>query len=364
VRPLYPFVLAALLVVPACQSDRSTNPSGPYRSPDLPAEDDNVPSRAPGFALFSMGSIEASGNVDVCGRVHANIDVAGGGSAFDAPDSCEGGVTVSDSALILPHWIKTQPRYYPNTTYYYVVGKPAGTDSVWICRAHSDGPLRIRSGNGVRVAWLRAVAAGTGGNALVRYSTPDKITYQFTDNTRLDTYFNQITGVFARDAGDETVIVNFGEYLDGASARTADLVIGDSNSLGAPVRSTIINTRFVGIEATQSALVESDNWVGGTTEFRTVEFGPLNGIGFIAHNIDSPSNSAVRLGSAPWPSVLFLTGDIVRFNANGSVVGSVVTLGDMVFTGGPDFWFEGSFEGSLPDYLRGFWGPVVILEES
>jgi hypothetical protein len=22
--------------------------------------------------------------------------------------------------------------------------------------------------------------------------------------------------------------------------------------------------------------------------------------------------------------------------------------------GGPDFWFEDSFEGSLPDYLRGF----------
>ena len=80
------------------------------------------------YAIFSMNCIEAGGNVDVCGLVHGNQCVIDGGSAFDSPDSCTYEGALSDSFEVIPPAIRMEPWFYPNTTYYYVVGHPTSTD--------------------------------------------------------------------------------------------------------------------------------------------------------------------------------------------------------------------------------------------
>lgn len=356
--------LIALLIVPACQSDRPSGPAALEHSPDAPAEDSNVPSRSPGFALFSMRNIDASGDVEVCGRIHANIAVVAGGNSFDMPDSCPGGTSITDSAYILPPWIKTQPRYYPDATYYYVVGKPTGTDSVWVCRPDPNGALRIRSANGVRVAHLLSIRTGVGAGFVARY-TATQIQYNFDSAAKLQTYFDQTTGVFRRNAGagDQTVVVNFGEYLDGAPARTSNIELDDSPGFPSPLQTTIINTRYIGADDSPTNLVETSNWIGGYLTLEVIAFRPANGITFIAHALNGPGSGNISAGAPTKPGVIYVTGNVDPFNLNGEVFGTFVILGDMSMNGTPIIWYDDGYETVLPEYLKGFWGPLSIPED-
>lgn len=307
------------------------------------------------YAIFSMNCINANGNVDVCGLVHGNDCVNNGGSAFDAPDSCENETVLSDSFVVIPPAVRTEPAYYPNSTYYYVVGKPTGwgTDYVYIARPDTSGAFRIRDPNGVRVAIVDSVATSNGGNALARYSG-NFINWNFNDTARIASFFNWTAGrcSLRTAVGDETVIVNFGEYLSNAPVRKTNLSFTDNNDYDAPILSTVMNTRCTDTTSV-AALVDSLNWQGGNTDLQRVEFRPENGLALLVHTVYTPGTAQIRMGTQDNPALFYVTGCIDQFNANGFLYGTTIVLGNInSMNGTPGFWFDPGYVENLPDYLQ------------
>ena len=234
------------------------------------------------YALFSMDSINTTGNVGVCGLVHGNDLIDDGGSSLGAPNdsSCEAETVLSDSFEVIPPGIRTEPSFYPNTTYYYVVGKPSGPyDRVIILRARVGGAWVVRGG--ITADSVGFMLDENGGNARVNYSGAT-IVYQFANTANVNAMFNQTTGVCSLRTGDNTVIVNFGEHLQGSAVSwISDLKLGDTNSFPNPVQSTVINTRYIENSSPQDvsieALTNTDNWAGGNFEFQQIQMIPTNG---------------------------------------------------------------------------------------
>jgi hypothetical protein len=317
------------------------------------------------YALFSMNCIDAGGDVDVCGLVHGNQCVMDGGSAFDQPDSCVFESELSDSFEVIPPGIRTEPEFYPDHTYYYVVGKKAGlgTDSVWVFVPDStlNGTDYIRTNNnGIKVRKVASILCGNSNNDLCSYANQGggnvAIDYSFNTNL-INEYLDQTDGVFARAAGDQWVVVNFGEYLFGAPARVANLEMDDAPGYPAPVVSTIFNTRFEGPNTEIETLVDTENWVGGETRFQTIAFEPTNGFAIAVHTANLPGNANIRMGTPQFPCLFYVTGDIDPFNANGELFGSTIVLGDVnQLNGNPDFNYDPNFIDALPDYLQQQYG--------
>jgi hypothetical protein len=304
------------------------------------------------YAIFSMNCIDAGGNVDVCGLVHGNDCVINDGSAFDAPDSCFYDTVLSDSFVVVPPAIRTEPWFYPNTSYYYVLGKPSGTDYVYIAIPDSSGTLRLRDNNGIQVSLVDSVATDNGGNALVRYQGGN-IEWKFSNTTRIEEFFNQSTGRCSLRTGDQDVIVNFGEYLFGAAATKTDIHISDNVDYDAPIVSTVFNTRYMGPDFVTENLVDSIYWQGGNMDLQTAMFIPTNGLALVVHTVDTPGNANIYVGTTDSPALFYVTGSINRFNAIGALYGSTIVLGNITdMAGTPGFWFNPAFIDNLPDYLE------------
>ncbi len=339
------------------------------------------------YALFSMHDIIAGGNAGVCGLVHANGEVDNGGNSFDPQldDSCRGGEeNITEDFEVLPPGMRTEPAFYPNTSYYYIVGDPAagpGPGQVWILRALTQtGPVwadsllpgavlhSIRSGNG-GVGDIRAMVVGTldatdgpsvvyGGNS---------VSYRFKNPTDLNNVFHWTTGKCKRDirwdgTPDENkyVIVNFGEYVDRTTPKFANLDFDDNPAYDAPIQSSVINTRYsppgVG-DFSLTSLVETANWFGGNNVLSHVKFVPENGLALLIHNITMSGPAQIEIGTPAKPAVFYLTGSITgSFSANGNIYGTTIVLGTIdKLVGTIAFHYEPGYQLNLPPYLQPFW---------
>jgi hypothetical protein len=325
------------------------------------------------YALFSMNCIDAGGDVEVCGRVHGNECVEAGGNSFNQPNACNFESELTDSFVVIPPGIRTEPQFYPGHTYYYVVGKKNGlpADSVWVFVPDAvNWTDNIRTAGGIRVRKVASIQCGSGTQYLASYFGNGKggpnagIDYRF-NTAKINLYLDQANGLFKRDvgAGDQGVVVNFGEFLNGAPSRVADLDLDDAPAYPAPIVSTIFNTRFVGPDTMITDLVDTDNWTGGVTTFRNICFAPTNGFAIAVHSANLPGNANILMGTPLFPCLFYVTGDMDPFNADGELFGSTIVLGDVDrLNGGPNFNYDPNFIDNLPDYLQQQYGSSGFTE--
>lgn len=300
------------------------------------------------YTLFAMDSLELGGNANVCGRVHGNTVASGAGSLGGC---VTGPVEISYGFTILPPAIRTEHTFYPATTYYYVVGLPlAGTQNKVLLTCsdtlRTGDPLkRVFLRSGFKVAIIETLGVGN-------YTS--LISYNY-DTASANTMFNWSTGKCKCDSakGDKVVVVNFGEYLQGALARTATLDISD-----ATIRSTLINTRVSYADTSLTGLLNTANWTGGSNSFKRAIFAPENGIQLVMHDYEDPGGAQNQFGTITKPGVFYVTGSITKWTANSVLYGTVVALNTITgVTGTPAFWYGYGYQTSLPPYLNGFWTP-------
>lgn len=345
-------------------------PGGGYVERDIEVFADVGPSLME-FALFSMHDIEARGTPGVCGLVHANGDVDDGGNSFDElADSCEGrGDHISDGFVVYPPGMRTEPAYYPGTTYYYVLGELVHADgpgNAWIASANLAGAsptdtLWLRTGLPVRK--VDQVSTTYSAN-------PPRLSFDFAGPAQIAAMFDWATGscFLSTAAGDSNVIVNFGEHLLGGTAWKTDLDFHDNPAYDEPILSSVFNTRYTSADTSLIALTDSINWDGGNTELSIVNFLPENGIALLIHSIAMSGPAQILIGSPTQPAVFYITGSITgNFNANGDIYGTTIVLGEIDrITGTVDFHYDPDFQENLPPYLQPFWpepppGHVEIL---
>jgi hypothetical protein len=324
-------------------------PSGGYTERDVEVFASVYPA-AFEYAIHCMNEIHTSGNVGACGRVHGNDLVDDAGSSLDPPHGCTTGKAITEGFVVIPPVIRTEPQYYPNTTYYWVVGKPAGpfTDAL-ILKADPAGAFTIRTGHTATQVGTIATNNYTGAGTPIQYS--------FNNAADATTMFDWSTGICKRDsaAGHSAVVVNFGEYLQGAASKVSNLHFKADYA----IRSTVMNTRlkvYPPPDSSATALTDSMAWTGGNFTCQQAAFTPANGIALVLHTINDPGNSNITIGTPTSPAVFYITGSIMKFNANGNMYGTTVVLGNITdMKGNPDFWFNNGYRPNLPPYLNGFW---------
>jgi hypothetical protein len=193
----------------------------------------------------------------------------------------------------------------------------------------------------------------TGGNSQnVSYDSSTKtFTVLFNTSALLTRYFDDATGVFHREPGDQSVVVNFGEppIADppGADGVTA-ISFGGASTV---VHATIVNTRFVGVG--ESARLDPSAWKGGGISVKSVTFEPRNGLAIVGHDIQKFGSSSTILGTSIAPALVYLTRDAIELQLSFAVTGSMICLRDFKSTGGPSFEYAPGFIALLPAYLRG-----------
>ncbi len=343
------------------------------------------------YALFSMHDIECTGNVLVCGLVHANEEIDAGGNCFDfgpqgAPDSCRGGVeNISQEFEVLPPGMRTEPSFYPNTTYYYVVGDPnagPGPGQARIVRALTPITPVWADSTQVGVTLVTIRTPSTADNDIrgivrstldasdgvgVVYGGGTQISYNFPSTAAINTMFNWAAGKCTLDTRwngtpdqNDYVIVNFGEYeteVSPSKAFRSNVDFHDSPSYAAPIQSSVFNTRYTTSDFSLEALTDSINWEGGNTKLSTVSFQPENGLALLIHAIDMSGPAQIEIGTPAKPAVFYITGSITgNFNANGNIYGTTIVLGRIdQLTGNVDFYYQSGYQTNLPPYLQPFW---------
>lgn len=309
-------------------------------------------------AIYSQNEIHTNGNVGVCGCVHGNVIIDAGGSSLEAPGDCAESGGLTDGFEVVPPVLRTHPDYYPNTTYYYVVGKKmAPFDEVLVVRPDPTGPLTMRDGV-TTVRQVASIPAGAGG-AIAQYMAGNVIDYQFDDTAEIAAMFDWTTGICLLDVGegDTDVVVNFGEYLKDGPGYRSDLEFEDNNTYDSPVLSTIFNTRYTGADTMNvAALTDSANWTGGNNQLKQIELRPQNGIALGIHTIDMPGPAKIQVGTDEEPALVYVTGSITKLNANGYLYGTTIVLGDITsMNGNVDFYYDGGYVDQLPPYLLDSW---------
>ncbi|MFO7653332.1 MAG: hypothetical protein R6X25_05850 [Candidatus Krumholzibacteriia bacterium] len=304
-----------------------------------------LPLTAYGLMFLVCGTMTVQGNMNIYGGASHINDVADFGR--DDVHLREGSYT--SGFTLLPPVAQTDPIYYPGATYYRVRACDPG------------GNLHARvewwdpgSGNYVDVTTAK-------GDSLDSVIAPDgtNFYYGFLDPAVLRHYFDVDSGIFNRVGGDATVIVNFGEPpVPSATLDPTAVSSVDFKAQGAYImRSTIINTRCWN----PAAPLESTSWEGGLTTIKLMDMEPINGLGLLVHDFMTEGMSGCSMGTDEWPSLTYVTGDVVDLNANGEIWGSIIVLGSWgdptdPTTGGPDLHFDPDFQLSLPEYLGTDWG--------
>jgi hypothetical protein len=332
------------------------------------------------FALFAMGYIEARGNPDVCGRVHSNGNIDDGGSSLDQlSDSCVGGDGdyMSEGFVVIPPAMVTEPSFYPATTYYYVVGNPAGAGPAWIVEPDPSGLYTL--GSGITVRRELATHGGAQDNITATYTTAGGnpyVEFEFLTTAAISGVFDWTTGKCNRNAaaGDTNVIVNFGEFIAAgpsvpspAPVFRSNIRIDDNPAYDAPILSSLFNTRYISSDTSEVARTTTTNWTGGNTVLSHAMFLPENGIALLIHDMYDTGPAQIEIGTPDKPAVFYITGSLTgNINANGNVWGTTIVLGVIDrLDGNINFHYDPDFQDALPPYLQpSFWTPSHGLVET
>jgi hypothetical protein len=305
-----------------------------------------VPPSSYSYALHVYGNASVLGNLCLHGRVHVNGAADFGNN--DSHLSCDHVYT--EGFAIKPPILYTDPAHFPGTTYYYVKGNKVGSTY--------QAKIFDRNGSDVTAALgnnLSAVTTYSGGN----------YTFSFNTSAKLTTFFDDVTGVFHRDAGTSAVVVNFGETplfpAAGTGVSTVVLDGGGSFSLHA----TILAARFTG--ASEAQRTDTNFWRGGTTTVKQITLEPYAGVAIAAYDYQKQGGSLVSLGTVAYPALVYVTRDITALNSNYDQIGSLIVLRNFSSSGGPDITFEEGFVPRLPAYLLTGWqsgvsGTLKVLQ--
>lgn len=317
-----------------------------------------VPASVFGMGLLIMGDASVLGNLCLMGDAHVN------GEGEMGPHLHCGGL-VTNGFDVIPPWIYTESDSFPEATYYYVRG----------CDLGGVYHARILDGDGVDLT----TALGDSLVDVISYDAgTERFIYDFDRHSEISGYFDDQNGIFSRAGGDLAVVVNFGElpivYGGGGAGHGGGKGKGGKGGGGQPivtpaidalsdvhfdgsasslVHATIINTRFTGL--TDSLRVDADHWSGGLTTMRKITFEPYYGIGMIVRDFARPGGAHAYMGTAAYPALLYVTGDVVQLNSNFVLVGSVICLGDWSSQGGITIIYDDGFMDHLPDYLQQEW---------
>jgi hypothetical protein len=296
-----------------------------------------VPHSAFDMAIFVNGDLEADDSVCLTGRAYITGDADFG--RRDRNLDCGGSFT--EGYQLSPPVLQTAKASYPATSYYTVRGDRIGNKFIG----------RIYDKNGTDVT----ARAGDQMRSVTTYQKDkNKFVFEFEDDTLINKYFHETTGVFRRETGDNAVVVNFGElpiYDDNSTPNTTDIILDGSSS--SVITATIINTRFTGVTSAQRLL--NTYWKGGNTEIKHMTFAPRNGIALAAQSIDRTGSAQVQIGTPSWPGLIYVTGNVLNLNANLNVVGSIIVLKDFETEHTLTVTFNDAFLTRLPTYfLSGF----------
>jgi len=298
-----------------------------------------VPPAALSYAVNVTGDVDCNGNICVLGNLHVSGDPDFGN--HDVHLHCG---DLTDGFDIAPPAIHTEPASYPDATYYYVRGTKVG----------SDYQARIYDALGNDIT----TALGDSLTGVTSYNNGQKaFTFDFDSDAEINHYFDQVSGVFSRSAGDQAVVVNFGECpvinppgINGI----ANVVIDGTN---ASVNSTIINARFTGV--TTADRLDAAFWDGGNTSLKQLTMEPDYGIAIIAKDFMNNGAARVDMGTAAQPAYVYVTGDIAGMNSNFELVGAITLLGDWDSNGHLTFYYDEGFLADLPTYLFDTWDDGV-----
>ena len=172
----------------------------------------------------------------------------------------------------------------------------------------------------------------------------------------IDFYFNDSTGIFRREAGDDAVVVNFGEVplMDPpGSEGIAHLEFDGGGS--SVIHATIINTRFIG--TSESQRLDSSYWVGGALIPKQIIFEPYYGLAILSHDFltEAAGGTQSSIGTETWPALTYVTHDVENMSSNAVVIGEIICLNNWRNLGGPDVIHNPGFMGYLPGYFIDDW---------
>jgi len=293
-----------------------------------------------GLNVLVAGDADVNGNLCLTGAVHV-----GGDGDFGPGDVHLACGEYTEGFEVSPPPVRTEAGQYPDATYYEVRGTKIG----------NQYQARIFDGNGVDIT----SALGDSLVGVTSYHNGSKsFTFDFGNNAIIRNYFDESTGIFRRAPGDLGVVVNFGSppVTDPPGILGVSNVILDGNA-STTVTSTLINTRFTGITAEQR--LDAAFWQGGLTTVKQITFEPSMGIALITKEFMKSGGSQVDIGTSDYPALVYTTGDVVSLNSNFELSGSLICLGDWNSSGGPNLFFDPSFQANLPGYLASSWNAGV-----
>jgi hypothetical protein len=283
--------------------------------------------------IVVVGEIETWGNVCIEGLIFVGVDDGGYSPAADCGD-------IMTDTQVTPPAFYTDSAHFPGATYYDVrATEIAGT---W--------QARILDGDGNDIT----SAVGDSLVGIVSYDPSadenDQIIYRFNGLGTVQDYFHEDTGVFKRNAGDTSVVVNFGNGSvtspPGVDSE-ADVLLDGVNYQ--TIHTTIINTKFTGI--TEEERQDTANWSGGDINMRKVSIAPYNGIAFISHEVEKDDGTDINLGTETWPALVVITGEGENLNPHFKVTGTVVCLGEWSCFGDQILVYDPGYLDNLPTYL-------------
>ena len=293
-----------------------------------------IPTTVQDFVAYSGENLEANGNI------HADPGIHVAGSTWFAGGGGLSSGELTTGPYPLAPVMHTEPADWPDATHYRVVPSLSGSTPV--------ATVLERDGNDITSSLSRNPAT------VMSYDPATQtFTYDFTGHGDVEDWFDYSSGVFARQGGDNSVVVDFGlasPTAPGYNARSNVNIEGSGGN--GRIQTTVVNTRFIGSGEAQRR--DTQFWMGGETTYSHIKLEPTNGVGTVSHNI-SVDGASVFLGTSQTSALIFATGDFEAVQNTSQTYGALVALGNIHLAGTHHFRFDSEFLADIPNFLIATW---------
>lgn len=302
-----------------------------------------------GIAILALGNIRTQGNVTLVGHAHANGDMVGNNFR---PESG----TFDGEYVLTPPPAFTEPDSFPGATYYYVTARELPSKELY-----------VKDRNGVTLA---TYPFGTSPHPEISWNIgnvpgkPQLLTFDYRLNGPGPHALDDSLGVFIRQGADKAVVINFGQGTPTKHVAT-NLIVQATSNVVATIKPTIINARFTG--TTNLDRLNKGFWVGGDIDLKTATtFAPRLCVSLIIKRLDKTTAQAT-IGTASRPCLTYIMGDVDWSAGQFTMYGTLIALGDMLFGGGTNLYYDSGFISCLPPSFRDNWpagtsGTMKVLE--